>query len=317
MPYVLRKHGRRFYFMAGYMFKITDAKTSDPEKAALILKLRKDFAKTLIMLLAGVVAVTMAALSFAWFYNSKDTGADGMTVTPDAGLFELGVITNQAGTARAAAVSEDALSALVNAASRNYDDPLETDGSVTGIVCALVPEDNMPLRPGSTGTLEFRIIPQKPNLDLTAHLSLSGIEKIIEVDESITYSLLEPAEGSDGEKALKYLAGHFLFFTDAGRTNLIERDSDFRITGVSESGTEYSVTLYWEWPRTYNDLAGIIGAENINSEYHLYNLEGSDGYNNADQLIGEMISHVAAEISVTQTEPGVVPARTVAASEIV
>ena len=133
---------------------------------------------------------------------------------------------------------------------------------------------------------------------------------------------------------LNYLKGHLLFFT--GRTGAdyalyqysgLISDGTFTyntsehsaIVGGTFDGC-YEVTLYWEWPLTYSEISTNIStidspqnkkypsnvggyftsnknyflAKNLNSEDET---ELDDGYNDADQIIGESVNYIVAYIS--------------------
>ncbi|MBO4216904.1 MAG: hypothetical protein J5940_03060, partial [Clostridia bacterium] len=116
--------------------------------------------------------------------------------------------------------------------------------------------------------------------------------------EAVTYGYMDIADADDA-KALGFLETHILFFTDPAHTTRIDLDNEIVTDDAAEAGEEYVVTLYFEWPRTYGDLDAYVDETWKSTHTYLEAEEGDNGYNNADQVIGERVSHVIVEINVT------------------
>ncbi len=271
------------------------------------------------LLFTSAVAILMLALaSFAGFSNNREAGTSGVAIHAESEMFDLGVVTDQAGSARRDAVSSTVLDLLSERQDDLYGrDELRT-GGVSGVICALLSDEDHPLRPGSTGTLQFRIFPKRDSLTFFGQLYMGGTRKVVDLETSgaaITYELLEPETRAADEEALDYLAGHLLFFTDAARLNLVPDGGSFAVTGASEAGGDYLVTLYWTWPRTHAELVEIFSRPGFNvswqdwSATHSYLYQGTDalGYNNADQLIGERVHEVIVEADMNAGTAGDLP----------
>lgn len=324
-------------------------------------KLSIDLITTIIVtLIAGAVTVA-AVISMAWFASNKEVGTNGSSVTVDAELFELGV--------NACSEAQSEVLTILNTDGYN-NDLFETTSAKSGIICDLIIESyykgelETAIRPGSYGKLIFRIIPKKDNLVFRADWSLAGFRQT-GVEEGV--DRFEFVDGNNENdkviKAYKLLNGHILMFTTrteemvySGQVNndIIysgdDADSGIYITGASEKGKVYEVTLYWNWIRTYDEIKALLGTTEVQSgeepDIHtetiykvddpqtyefLYDGEavdqdgetilkitGTEGYNNGDQTIGDIIKYVVAEISVetyTGSLEGITPTEATEVSE--
>ena len=252
-----------------------------------------------------VIALTIAfavVASFSWIARMRETGIGGEVISDDYRLFELGAVTNAAGTARGVAVDDPVLDTMSSYGAQNYGrNTLETSESKDGVLCALETSDGGAIRPGSDGTLRFRILPRTANHDYYAELFLSGIKKVVNpLDYSVSYEMLDLTDPDDA-LALAYLKGHLLFFTDSAHTTRLDDGEVLVIDGADTANSEYVVTLYWIWPRTYTEHSAYIDDSWRATHSYLDSGTGDVGYNNADQVLGERISHVVAEMNVTGT----------------
>ena len=282
-------------------------------------KLSIDLITTIIVtLIAGAVTVA-AVISMAWFASNKEVGTNGSSVTVDAELFELGVVSHFEKNESTNPTSEFGfIETLINFGYYNgnsIDFPRVTSPEHDSIICKLQSDDGNPIRPGSTGTLTFYILPKKDGLVFEFTPTLSGLQK-----KGNVYSYIDPAEYStldlsdadyeeklDLKTALDLLHGHILFYFDPlnkQSTGISVFEEGFYVSGdnegeMLEAGQVYMVSIYWEWPKIYEDLLNdyeIIVDEN-NRHFILLDEEGSNGYNNADQKIGEKFSHVVVQMS--------------------
>ncbi len=248
-----------------------------------------------VAILAAVLAVT-----FAWYGRMRQAAGASTVASDDYWLFELGAVKNDAGTARKIAVDTTVLDIMSTLEGRDYGrDVLETSANDTGVLCALESDDANPLRPGSSGKLQFVIMPKKDDLTFYATLGMTGIKKIVDEDaETVSYSYIDVADAEDA-KALGYLETHILFFADSAHTTRIDIEDELYIDDAEDAGDDYVVTIYWEWPRTYSDHAAYVDDTWRSTHTYLDEDEGDAGYNNADQVIGERVSHIIVEVDVT------------------
>ncbi len=257
-----------------------------------------------------VVVTSVAALaiySFAWFAESRETLASDIGATTESVPFRLGAQVTGGGI-RLKPVDEKVLELF---SSENYEGTAVSNGSGVGIVCALnIDHRDDLVRPGTEGTLTFRILPREADSFFVSDIKLCGLVKEYDANDEIFLTMADPETESDPEKviALNYLRGHILLFLDSAHTKMLLPGDPFTISCPGSSG-DYTVTLYWEWPRRYDELsAALSGSEttsgtvvSIDDTYHLYNGTGRKGYNNADQMIGDQLDYIAAIISVNMS----------------
>ena len=243
-----------------------------------------------------------AIVTFSWLRIIRDTVFGGSVTSDDYRLFELGAITNNAGTSRDVDVAANVLDTMSSYGAQEYGrNILETDETKDGVLCALEPTGEPALRPGAYGTLRFRILPRTAGREYYATYSLTGIKKVVDLEHSIvTYEKMDPLDQDDAD-VIDLLNGHILFFTDSAHTTRIDSDNVLRIQGATTAGSEYVVTLYRVWPRTYTAHSAFVNDAWRLTHTYLANGTGDAGYNNADQVIGEAISYVVVELDVTGT----------------
>ena len=267
------------------------------------LKRKNSFRGWGVLLPITAVVVALAVLaSFSWFGRIRESDSAGSVVSDDYRLFELGAITNGAGTSRNVAVADNVLDLLSGYGAQVYGrNILETSELKDGVMCALEPDGGGAIRPGSHGTLRFRILPRTSNHDYYTEFFLNGIKKVVSnLDSSVSYELMDRNVPSD-DLALDFLEGHVLFFSDSSHTHRVDSGDVLLIEDADTAGEEYIVTLYWVWPRTFSDHSAYVDASWQASHNYLEAGVGDIGYNNADQIIGERISYVVVELDVTGT----------------
>ncbi len=276
---------------------------------------RYDIRTGVTVILAAAAAVTLfTAGTVSWYENNRGVGSGDTVVSDNAVTFELGAVTNDAGTARKITM-ESAILDAISALSPDYDkNNLETVSGESGVICAIKTDDGRPLRPGSTGQVQFRLIPKEDGMTFYAQCSLEGFKKAIDLTDEenpvITYEMLDPSKTVPDEgqtisekQALDLLDGHLLFFTDSAHTHLLDFDKELEIRGASVKDREYIVSFYWIWPRTYQDHEDYVGSDpawqSAHGSHVLHNGDGDMGYNNGDQVIGEWVGYVMVETDVT------------------
>ena len=291
-----------------------DNKQYSKETQALIV----DFRTSSILLIISLAVVLIAAFSLAWFAFNNSVVSGALTVTLNDTYFDLGVQTTAG--ARTTPVGATPLTVLDSLLTRNYSSSaLETTNAQGDVICALLTNDGNPIRPGSEGTLVFRVLPKADGLNFIATGEYSGIKKVVDEEHStITYEFMDPDNDVDDALALELLKGHLLFFSSSTMSSAtrVDIDDGFYITGATDSTEEYLVTLYWTWPRIYDDHEVYVDSAWESTHTYLHNGVGEVGYNRADQIIGEAISYIVIEVGVEVTQSASGPIPSIAATVI-
>ena len=298
---------------------------------------------TLLLIVTTAVAL-VAVGSLAWVSENRKLDADGTHMNMDGEAFEVGV---DAGIA-----PNSDLSRILTGLSNSHSNGFSTDSY--SVLCMLSIETDgqsseATFRPRATGTMTFKITPNSTEY-FSAALSISAIGYTLDNGELGYEYLSEDTIQNDPRLVpLNFLKGHVLFFksrtpvTANGETyytygDRIEPGEEFNITGISNNdGTdEYSVTIYWEWPRTYDRLRALLGyagdnnaaavpeteteinriiSANLNRYLTSAEIDPGAAYNEADTEIGMHIGYVVAEVTVTESTP-IANAVNVAASPV-
>lgn len=297
---------------------------------------------SLILVVTTAIALVAVATT-AWLASNREVDSGSMAELSNDTLFELAVpdtnsrktdqVTDNSWTpgsdTATGVITEGMLETLAAQYARGEAD-IVTNENQAGVVCVLKADGAIKsIRPGSTGTLTFLIKPKKAELDFKASLNIAALGKKLVPDNnnsvSLTYERLPDAltENDSRADAFNYLKGHVLFFTKRSAAQdangyysytsgqRILPGQDFYITGatqaVSSNFAGYTVTLYWEWPVTYDRLEALLGSAELNGERKAWYfvkdandqcIVDSYGYNTADTEIGKHISHIFAEIPV-------------------
>lgn len=168
---------------------------------------------------------------------------------------------------------------------------------------------NSGIRPGSNGTLEFYVIPNRNTaMTIDAYLDIIPVQWN-GTGSSKTYTPLEP-----DSSVWRLLRGHLLFryeYADKNSQLTELEDGHFQID-VPEGQKSLKVTLLWEWPYTLAEAEALVGDGLITGspQYFLHNgiddtavnaeelsaIQKKDYYNNADQHIGETIDSVVLQL---------------------
>ncbi len=182
------------------------------------------------------------------------------------------------------------------------------------------------LMPGSYGTLTFFVEPKEDeDVSVELGLELGGyVEELDEFDNVVVQEVTNPL-------VRRLLTGHLLFFT--GRTGgtyenfqysglITDYSIHYSTEGKSKVPGEdyYEVTLYWEWPVTYNEIVAGMSTtdpavtrkyppelreyiDDNRDAFFLTNKNSndlellSDGYNDADQVIGTHAGFISAFVT--------------------
>ena len=185
------------------------------------------------------------------------------------------------------------------------------------------------LLPGSYGTLEFYLRPHSGYDNTTVEISFDLLGYYYDIDTSSVLPITD-------SKTAGILKGHLLFFTNRSGNEYSEYvysglicDGGFSYTMnpankcTTPGRTDcYKITLYWQWPITYEEIAEETSTVSpavtkkypaelrtyvsAHPEYffdaNVTNVESetlmflNDGYDNADQRIGDSVNFVLIKI---------------------
>ena len=291
------------------------------------------------LLIVGICAfISMpVVLSLGWFASNNNTTANGMQVVVATDTYDilvdrsLGILYDPAATDAESQELYPNLDALMTELSNNGYDLAREDALQLGIELRndlSSASGGHNLFPGSYGTATFFIRPHDP-LDtstITFSLRLTGYRDQYDAENHLS---IVPATNAT---ALNMLHGHILLF--ASRTGadhnhyqydglLSNGELAFTMNGGAGfvSGENYyEVTIYWEWPVTYDDItentsttspavtkkypAALTDYVSGHPQYFFASGASAvtsgqeiDSYNDGDQLIGDNIKFVAVFIN--------------------
>ena len=296
---------------------------------------RELFMRLAAVLVTGVILEVVAFLSVAWFASSGNVNATGMQVSVmDMGSYDL-IIDRTTYYENAEIYPYTSLFKSHLSTNEGYD--LVNSSSLSSgsiIAFELYNEDDengkRHLAPGSYGTLTFYLDTHGNDVSIDFTFDIIGYY-FTYVGEEIEPSGLSVVSDASVDNFFK---GHFLFFESRTGTSgayiyddLIE-DNSFSIdtSTMSKSTTPgktdyYEVTLYWNWPLTYEDIVDNMSTALVAKEYPIRlgnylnehpeyfftrtpngtetDEELNDWYNDADQRIGERVDFILVSISGT------------------
>ena len=303
-------------------------KTSKKQRRELFIR----FASVLV---AGILLELTAYMSMAWFSQGSEVSGSGMQVAVSGDSYELLIerrteydrsvysgITGSGGLKEK--LSDDGYSLTASSTSDSQQIAYELYNEFEY-------EGTYDLMPGAYGELILYLRPyddSKP-VNATFHLDVGGYYNRYVTDDDINYTKV--LDEVTNEKVLDLINGHILFFTGREGTD----SNSFKYTGHVENmtfsySTEgkskstdpgktdcYKIVLYWEWPVTYYLINDNISTNEMSLRYppelrtyitnnrHYFfalNFETddlvtlSDGYDDADQLIGNSVDYVVVHI---------------------
>ena len=304
--------------------KIFGKKLSGKEQKMLILRL-------IFILLSGALLLFFSFYSFAWFSNNSGVTSTGMHLVVSTDTYDVLVERGTTYDSGHDYITGDGkLKSLL--ANAGYSLTHSSTADSTSIAYELVNEYSFDghyyLMPGAHGTVSFYIRPKVANSNVTARfsLNLSGYKSVITPGENDT--VVETMSAVTSESVLNMLKGHILFFTERTTVN-----GQFQYDGLIDDGTFaynssgkskstdpgktdcYKVTLYWEWPITYDSITDNISTPSVTKKYpeeledylndhreyfFAVSVSGNkqeemiDAYNDGDQTIGDgMVALVA------------------------
>ena len=281
------------------------------------------------ILLTGILLALVGVCSFAWFAQNRTTSQDGMQIQVHSQTYDLLVER----TSR-----YEVGYPIITDTDRTKDSLVDDEYSLTATATSTSPrlayelvneleyDDEYNLMPGAYGTLTFYLRPLRAG-DLTVQFSLNLGGYVVTYD-NLGNASFGPIQSTT---VLNLLRGHLLFFTQrTGATpnaycydGLIADGTFSYNTALHSKCTQpgktdcYCITLYWEWPNTYDDIVDQISTQSVtrrfpaemgdylaNTDYFFIALdEGadlndrSDAYNDADQAIGTGAGSVVAYIA--------------------
>ena len=287
-----------------------------------------------------IVSVTLLVFNtvplFAWFIQGGRFSRTGLDASVVGTKYELLVTrtteyddtTNYPGVATSGGLKERLAAAgysLTHTSTEN------APGLAFELVNELEDEDLYNMMPGAYGTLTFYVKPLAgyENLQADLNLKVGGYHMVYATVNQEEVASLEPV---DSDTVLNLMKGHLLFFEgrtggtyeDYKYTDLID-DGVIRFSTAGRVSTQingetcYQVTLYWEWPSTYYNIADHISEENGTAKRYPYELAGymntnrnyffasnadsndpqerSNGYDDGDQSIGDNVKYIVVYVS--------------------
>ncbi|MBO4540201.1 MAG: hypothetical protein J5781_07960 [Clostridia bacterium] len=297
--------------------KIFGKKLSGKEQKMLLLRL-------IFILLSGALLLFFSIYSFAWFSKNSNVTSTGMRLVVSTDTYDVLVERGTTYDSGHEYITESGkLKSLLANAGYSLSDTSTADS--TSIAYELVNEYSFDghyyLMPGSYGTVSFYIRPKVTNANVSARfaLNLGGYKSVITQNENDVD--IETMSAVTSESVLNMLRGHILFFTE--RTTV---GGQYQYDGLIDDGTFsydtngktkstdpgktdcYKVTLYWEWPITYDSITDNISTASVTKKYpeeladylnnhreyfFAVNVTGNnpeemiDAYNDGDQTIGD------------------------------
>ncbi len=288
-------------------------KTNGTVKKMLILRL-------LFILLSGALLLFFTFYSYAWFAKSSSVHSTGMSVVVSAETYDILIDrTTTYDTGHDYISGENELKDHL--AANGYSLSATSTATASDIAFELVNEysfeNHRYIMPGSYGTLSFYIRPRIAGSGITARFSLNlgGYKYDLEQNEMVAIT---------STSVLNMLKGHILFFgerTGADHEHYVYDDliddGEFSFDSLGKSLCNeigktdcYKVTLYWEWPITYDAISDNIRSSDpydtkkypeelgdylTDHEEYFFAVsltsdkqeEKIDAYNDGDQTIGD------------------------------
>ena len=301
---------------------------------------KQGIVKIALLILGICVFITMPLIASLGWFNSNAAGtATGMQVVLSTEKYDILIASRPA--AQYDPLAEDSEHNLRYPNITDLTDLLDDYGydfteTSTSVAPALALEltnstagADKNLMPGSSGTLEFYIRPTAGAAGTTVTLTLGikgyGIQYRQENAVDVPYAApVNEAAVND------LLLGHFLFFTgydsENHRYSGLITDGTFEVlldsptpTGTGALSDCYKVTLYWEWPVTYEEIleetsttspavarkypAELADYWDDNRNYFFATnpnasstLLLSDGYNDGDQTIADKVRFLVVTV---------------------
>ena len=285
----------------------------------------------IIALLLSIILV-FGTVSYGWFANSTTANANNMQIIMRGDDYEVYIPkTNKYDNNTVYEGITNFKNVLVeNGNTFNNTNNLITGSNLTFELDNEYASDGVYyLVPGSYGSFTFYIKKTvDSDIEVNFNISMYGYKKSYNTDNVVIPYI--PTNNPSYNKALDMLKGHILFFEERDvdnhgepthYRNLINGSHfSYSTSGKSKDSVYtdyYKVTVYWEWPLLYEDIANNTSTSETTKRYpselltYLNNhrsyffainensnvtIELSDGYNDGDQLIGDNIHYLIVKL---------------------
>ena len=256
---------------------------------------------------SSMVILALALLVFAgtaWFTMNKNVETNGMGVQVSVTPFELKTVGYygyyddwlSSGTGKIAESREEAPkppSGTIETISTEYNATIQwlitAEDNAKNYVTDNTDEDEVGIRPGSSGSLKFSVVPrERETINIRFKLDVIPYRTVYQTDGSGTVIIdddnrpieLAPEIITEPDEAVTYLNNHVLFFKNRTGTvgnyvysDLIPLNEAFELVFVPYAGgggtysdsltfdknngelQEKEFTIYWVWPETFAEFA--------------------------------------------------------------
>ncbi len=231
--------------------------------------------------MVGIMAAVLAFSSIAWFTMNREVEGSGVQMTAVNTPFELKtqgsagnadsyLPTGEAGYTK---ISE-ATGTLLTTGSQQKIQWLVTDDYEANNYATGKTQDQLGIKPGSSGVLHFWIVPHdRASLDLTFKLNVTPYKKQYPVvNGNPNYEALptpvKMTDSAEDTAIMGYIDGHILFFryhglndnpddlTNTKYSKLIDDSITEKITFEKDNEGNllpYEVKIHWIWPETLGE----------------------------------------------------------------
>lgn len=226
----------------------------------------KDFLKTGVFILAVIIVIIIAGI--AWFVANNRVAGDTSSISAQQDIVRIA----SKGVRQTA---EESNLNLFPGTPYVYDNVTYyyTEG---GEIAMHLSEDYI-ISPGASGSIEFYIIPTRDGattvnlyLGLAGYadkLSEGGTSKAERVEDATLDALLS------GHILLfkKYENGHYSeWLYNEGTDGILNNKITIQLTEDSKKGVPYPYTIYWIWPKRYENMANdlfVNGSEEFTGKF--------------------------------------------------
>jgi len=241
-------------------------------------KIRRD-AYVKMVAIIGVVVTALVFGSVAWFTQNREVEGAGVQMTASSDLFSIETLESPAHVGiydNSNLTDSYVRNLLLSGIGKNNDIitwNITDDTTVTNQETnqkTLVKGKNIGnapatgyeggINPGSSGTLQFVIVPiESIDAKFTFHLYAftGGYDEKGDEDKS-TIEYIDSNSNAEAILADSLLNGHILLFSEIDNSGkysgLITSDADFNRILEKTYATKTTISLYWVWPETLAEL---------------------------------------------------------------
>lgn len=244
------------------MNKLNTQKTAAPDNEN---KKRRKAALIKFGIMAVFAAIVLIFGSIAWFTMNREVEGSGMSISTAALPFDI----------QSSGAAPDEYIRLFGLADRGYSSGTQQGntsayrtGTYDQIWWRLDANDTTSystgFRPGASGELAFDIVPEDDNaLKVNCKFNLRTFISSENAQTNVTESITEITDtsGTDIQKSARnYISGHILFFE---HKTVDSSDHEIYSGFIGEDGVDItvpaggnakSVTLYWKWVNTFDQI---------------------------------------------------------------